>query len=193
MFSSSITLYQHGNLGGQSLELSADDPDLTNNPGSTNNGNWNDQASSLRVTGPCQWILYEHTDYVGLLSVVGPGTRDYEAGSGTNGFGLSHDILSSLRCLPAYNTENMVLFQYDHYRGQDLVLSSSTSDLTNDGFNDDVSSLIITGGTWQLYSGANYQGSSVRLEQGHYPTASFIYPLADDDISSVRFVGKSLQ
>ena len=53
--------------------------------------------------------------------------RDYEAGYGTNGFGLPHAIFSSLRCFPASNTENIVLFQYDYYRGRMLVLSNSTS------------------------------------------------------------------
>ena len=69
--------------------LTADDSTLTDN------GIWNDQASSLRVTGPCQWILYVDSNYAGSSSVVGPGTRDYEFGSGANGFGLAmmHSLL----------------------------------------------------------------------------------------------------
>jgi len=154
------------------------------------NSFWNDRTSSLRVIGPCQWIVFEHSAYSGSSSLIGPGAADYEYGYGANGFGLLNDVLSSVRCLPAYNTNNMVLFQHDYYRGRMLVLSSSDTDLTNDGFNDDVTSVIITGGTWELHSATNYQGSSVRLGQGRYPTASSLSPIANDDLSSVRFIGK---
>ena len=88
----------------------------------------------------------------------------------------------------------MILFKRDEYRGTEiLVLSTSTSDLRNDSFNDDVSSLIITGGTWQLYSETNYQGSSITLGPGHYPTASSLYPIANDDLSSVRLLGEIIK
>ena len=186
MYSSSLTLYEHTNRAGQQLVLTADDSTLTDN------GIWNDLASSLRVTGPCQWILYEDADYSdsGESFVVGPGTTDYEYGSGANGFGLPNDVLSSVRCLPADDTERLVLFQHDHYRGRRAILSTSTSDLANEGFDDVVTSLIITGGTWQLHSGTNYQGSSVTLGQGRYPTSSSISPIANDDLSSV---GKFMQ
>jgi len=56
-------------------------------------------------------------------------------------------------------------------------------------FNNKVSSLIITGETWQLHSGTNYQGSSITLGKGLYPTASSIYPIAND-LSSVWFIGE---
>ena len=164
--------------------LTADDSTLTDN------GIWNDQASSLRVTGPCQWILYVDSNYAGSSSVVGPGRRDYEFGYGANGFGLPNDAITSVRCLPADGTERLVLFQHDYYRGRIAILSTSTSDLANEGFDDDVTSLIITGGTWQLHSGTNYQGSSVTLGQGRYPTASSISPIANDDLSSARLSGK---
>ena len=186
---SSLTLYEHSNRGGRQLELTSDDPNLSDNPP----GIWNDQTSSLRVTGPCQWILFNDGNYAGSQSVIGPGTRDYEFGSGANGFGLGNDALSSVRCLPADGTEKMVLFQHDFYRGRIAVLSTSTSDLANEGFDDDVTSLIITGGTWQLHSGTNYQGSSVTLGQGRYPTASSISPIANDDLSSVRLIRKFMK
>ena len=185
LFPSSLTLYEHSNRGGQSLELTADDPSLTDN------GIWNDQASSLRVTGPCQWILFLDGNYAGSSSVVGPGTRDYEFGYGENRFGLPNDAITSVRCLPADDTENMVLFQHDYYRGRMQVLSSSYPDLADVSFDNDVTSLIITGGTWELHSATNYQGSSVRLGKGRYPTATSLSPIANDDLSSVRFIGKN--
>ena len=63
--------------------LTADDPSLADN------GIWNNEASSIRVTGPCQWILYARANYAdsGSSSVIGPGTRDYEFGYGANKFG----------------------------------------------------------------------------------------------------------
>jgi len=187
LFSSSLTLYQRRNRGGQSLVLTADDSSLADN------GIWNDEASSIQVTGPCQWILYTDANYAdsSSSSVVGPGTRDYEAGYGTNRFGIPNDALTSVRCLPAYNTTSLVLFQHHYYRGRMLVLSRSNPDLADVSFDNDVTSVIITGGTWQLHSRFNYQGSTITLGQGHYPTAYSLYPIANDDLSSVRFVGKS--
>jgi len=87
--------------------------------------------------------------------------------------------------------ENMVLFQHDYYRGLMQVLSSSYPDLADVSFDNDVTSLIITGGTWELHSDTNYQGSSVRLGKGRYPTAPSLSPIANDDLSSVRFIGKN--
>ena len=72
-----------------------------------------------------------------------------------------------------------------------LVLSRSNPDLADVSFDNDVTSIIITGGTWQLHSRFNYQGNNVTLGQGHYPTASRLYPIANDDLSSVQYVGKS--
>jgi len=184
LFSSSLTLYQHSNRRGARLVLTNDDSTLTNN------GFWNDQTSSLRVTGPCQWILYLHSNYLGSSSVVGPGTRDYEFGYGSNRFGLPNDAITSVRCLPADNTDNLVLFQHYYYGGGKLVLSASNPDLRNGGFNEYASSLIITGGTWELHSDTNYQGSYVRLGRGRYPTPTSLRPIANDDLSSVRFIGK---
>ena len=187
LFSSSLTLYQHSNRRGQRLVLTDDDSSLTNN------GFWNDQTSSLRVTGPCQWILFLHGNFAGSSSVVGPGTRDYEFGYGSNGFRLPNDAITSVRCLPAVNSENLVLFQNYYYGGRKLVLSSSNPDLRNGGFNEYASSLVITGGTWELHSATNYLGSSVRLGKGLYPTANSLRPIANDDLSSVRLIGKGIQ
>ena len=57
LFSSSLILYEHSDRQGQQLQLTADDPTLADND------NWNNQASSIRVTGPCQWILYADANY----------------------------------------------------------------------------------------------------------------------------------
>ena len=168
--------------------LTTDDSNLANN------GIWNDEASSIRVTGPCQWILYSDGNYAEFSSssIVGPGTTDYEFGNGINGFRLPNDDVSSVRCLPANGTRNMVLFQHDRYRGRMIVLSSSNPDLADVSFDDDVTSLVITGGTWQLYSRFNYQGFNVTLGRGNYPTATSLGPIGNDGLTSVRLLGKRI-
>ena len=167
---------------------------ITDDSNLANNGIWNDEASSIRVTGPCQWILYVVADYSdsGQSSVVGPGTTDYEFGYGINGFRLPNDAVSSVRCLPANGTRNMVLFQHDRYRGRMIVLSSSNPDLGGVSFDNDVTSLVITGGTWQLHSSSNYQGFDVTLGRGNYPTATSLGPIGNDDLTSVRLLGKRI-
>jgi len=174
--SSNLTLYDSGDLSGQPLVQ------ITND--SIGNSSWSDTVSSIQVNGGCQWILYAAANYAdfGSSSVVGPGTTDYEFGYGANKFGLPNDVLTSVRCLPADNTTNIVLFQHHYYRGRMLVLSRSNPDLADVSFDNDVTSIIITGGTWQLHFRFNYQGNTITLGQGRYPTAFRLYPIANDTV-----------
>jgi hypothetical protein len=45
-----VTLFEHIDFGGQSLELTSNAPDLRTFPGPGQNGNWNDAASSIIIT-----------------------------------------------------------------------------------------------------------------------------------------------
>ena len=141
---------------------------------------WNDRASSAIVSGGCHWILYEHIDYAGTSAVISPGRYTFTSSPSV----FPNNILTAVYCLPAEGTLAIVLFDHDYYRGQRRVLTSSSSNLGS--FNDRVSSFIITGGRWQLYTHDNYQGSSVTHGQGHYPTPSSLSPVANDALTSVK-------
>lgn len=63
---SCVTLYEHINYGGKSIRLCSNDNTLVNN-------DWNDIASSARVTQGNGVILYEHINYDGDRIILRPG------------------------------------------------------------------------------------------------------------------------
>ena len=70
--------------------------------------------------------------------------------------------------------------------GCQWIIYSSNSNLALANFDNRVTSFIITGGTWELYSGASYTGSMVTHGQGLYPTPFFLKPIVNDDLTSMR-------
>ena len=127
----------------------------------------------------CCWF------YSGYTSVIGPG--NYPQFS-TSTFGIPENSLPAVRCLPEEGTQALVLFEDGHYVGQMQVIYSSNPNFAFTNFDNAVSSFIITGGTWEFYSGANYTGSMVTHGQGRYPTPFFLGPIANDDLMSVRLI-----
>ena len=142
---------------------------------------WNDRASSAVVSGGCQWILYEHSNYGGNSAVISQGRYTFSSSPSSV---FPSDTLTAVYCIPLEGTPAIVLFEHDNYRGQRRVLTSSSSNLRN--FNDKASSFIITGGRWQLYANENYLGSSVTHGQGLYPTPDSLTPVANDALTSVK-------
>jgi len=70
VLSSTLILYENGDRSGQQLVRNTSDPTLVND-------GWNDRVSAIRVTGGCQWILYQDSNYDGTSSVIGPGDQNY--------------------------------------------------------------------------------------------------------------------
>ena len=88
------------------------------------------------------------------------------------------NVLSVVCCLPAEGMPALVLFENHWYFGRMQVINSSSPDLELPNFDNVVSSFVITGGVWELYSGVNYTGSMVTLGQGCYPTSCFLIPIS---------------
>ena len=181
---STLTLYDDDIGSPQSLTLTTSDSSLVDN-------GWDNRASTATVSGGCQWILYDAADFEENVSsiirpsVISPGSYPF---SSIPTFGLANDVLSAVRSLPAEDIPAIVLFTNHFYFDQMQVLYSSHPDLALTNFDNMVSSFIITGGTWELYSEANYRGSRVTLGQGHYPTPYFLRPIANDDLTSIRLI-----
>ena len=181
---STLTLYDDDLGSPRSLTLTTSDSSLADN-------GWDNIATTAIVSGGCQWILYDTADFEENVSsiirpsVISPGSYPF---SSIPTFGLPNDVLSAVRCLPAEGTPAIVLFSDHFYFDQMQVIYSSNPNLALTNFDNMVSSFIITGGTWELYSEANYYGSRVTLGQGHYPTAYFLRPIANDDLTSIRLI-----
>ena len=184
---STLTLFD-GDIGSSpSLELTTTNSSLADI-------GWNNRASSAVVSGGCQWILYS-TDFEALgfssgSSVISPGDYPFNFSSNETTFGLPDNALSAVRCLPPEGTPMIALFEHYYYFGVMQVLDSSSPDLALINFDNTVSSLVITGGVWELYSGVNYTGSNVTLRQGLYPNPGDLAPIENDDLTSLRLIGK---
>jgi len=177
VLSSILTLCEHCDCSGQQLVRTDSDPTLVDD-------GFDNMVSAVRVTGECQWIFYEDSNYgrnwggSGESSVIGPGDHLNAT------FGIPDDELSSLRCLPASSVLAIALFQHSLYRGNMRVLYSPSEDLGT--LENTVSSFIIISGLWQLFSGRSYTGLSVTRGVGQYPTSCHLSPVGNDDLSSVR-------
>ena len=188
---STLTLYD-GAIGSSQLVLTASDSSLAND-------RWDNRASSAVVSGGCQWILYDVANFVDRSSSSSPvspsviGQGSYPI-STIPTFGLRNNVLSAVRCLPPEGTPAIALFLHHHYFGEMQVIYSSSPHLAFTNFDDRVSSFIITGGTWELFSGANYTGSMVTHGQGLYPSPFFLRPIVNDALTSVRLkvLGKKI-
>ena len=183
---STLTLYD-GDIGSSpSLELTTSDSSLTDD-------DWDNRTSSAVVSGGCQWVLYDladFEDYDNIPSVIGPGNYPFNSSNNETTFGLPDNVLSAVRCLPAEDTPAVALFQHHRYFGEMQVIFFSIWNLLFFNLDEAVSSLVITGGIWEFYSEANYTGSNVTLGQGLYPSADDLTPIEDDDLTSVKLIGK---
>jgi len=188
VLSSILTLCEHSDCSGQQLVRNDSDSTLVDD-------GFDDRVSAVWVSGECQWILYERTDYGGTSDIYGGASSVIGPGDYLNAtFGIPGDELSSLRCLPASGVQAIALFQHDQYRGNMRVLYSPSEDLGiniedlwfEDNFDGITSSFIVTRGVWQLFSDPSYTGSSVTKGVGHYPTPCHLSPVPNDALSSVR-------
>ena len=81
----------------------------------------------------------------------------------------------------------LVLFSYHYYRGTAKQYTKDDPDITGTfppGNTEGVSSYIVTGGTWELWTGTNFSGSKIEVKKGE-KSPNFG---ADDQIQSVRFI-----
>ncbi|MEZ4454090.1 MAG: beta/gamma crystallin-related protein [Nannocystaceae bacterium] len=161
-----ITLYALINFQGGQLTLTSACPDLR--PVGFNNA-----AGSLSATEP--WVLYSERDYQGDTLVAPLHVFD---------LGAINDQVSSLRPIGS-GPRCIALFQHSHYRGRMVVLGEEISNLKAIDFNDQVTSVVVVGGTWALFSDANYSGKTVKLSPGNYIDSAAV-GLGNDVLSSLR-------
>ena len=158
--STECVLYRDQNFQGSRLPLTKENPDLRKQ-------GFNDATSSIEVSGT-PWILYQHINYEGASMVYQPGNYPK--------LGSFNDIISSARPLPSGKEGNGViaLFEHINYGGRMVVLTSSTPDFRDLGFNERVSSLIVIKGAWTGFQHIKFEGNNlVLLLLEHY--SSFLW------------------
>ena len=84
------------------------------------------------------------------------------------------------------------LFRESAFRGGEISRTDSDASLVNAGFNDVVSSVIVTEGVWTLFEDTNFGGRSVTVAGNGGPNGNGLYIAPDslggrnDFFSSVR-------
>lgn len=169
-----LTLFTHSNFAGPPLTLRGSEPDL-------DRLGFNDRASSVVVRSGT-WQLCEHSEYRGRCMVVERG--EYPVLDGFN------DTISSVREISGgggrdyrdddhrndrgrdsgygHHREPIVLFSKSGFGGAKLGLRDAVRTLDQYDFNDQVSSVVVNEGSWELCEHADYGGRCIVLEPGRY-------------------------
>jgi hypothetical protein len=64
----------------------------------------------------------------------------------------------------------ITVFKQPNFSGEGLTLRGDTANLADRGFSDQVSSIDVRSGQWQVCTQPDYKGECVVLERGQYPT-----------------------
>ncbi|NUZ05986.1 beta/gamma crystallin-related protein [Piscinibacter koreensis] len=74
------------------------------------------------------------------------------------------------------------LYSRSDFQGRDIELERDVADLGSRDFNDRASSLVVTGGRWEVCSDAEFRGTCTIYERGRYPSLGRL----QNQLSSVR-------
>ena len=86
----------------------------------------------------------------------------------------------------AARAAEITLYEHDNFGGAQMTLRGYTPNFASTGFNDRVSSLVVTSGRWELCTDAEFKGTCVTFMPGEYPT---IDKRLNDRFSSARETG----
>ena len=151
---------------------------------------FNDRASSVTVMGE-RWEVCEDARYRGRCVVLRPGQYPSLAAMGLN------DRVSSARAIgreqridkrryaPAPAPAQITFYENERFGGRSFTTDTLVEDFRRKGFNDRISSLVVTGpDQWEACEDIRFNGRCVVLRPGQYPTLRETD--LNDRISSVR-------
>ena len=171
-----ITFYEDERFGGRSFTTAAQVEDFRNK-------GFNDRASSAVVSGPDQWEACADVGFNGSCVVLRPGQYPSLRGTGLN------DRISSVRNTatkaPPPAVAQITFYEDERFGGRSFTTDTVVEDFRNKGFNDRVSSIVVSGpDQWEACDDIRFKGSCVVLRAGQYP--SLRGTGLNDRISSVR-------
>ena len=198
-FAGELTLFSDSNFRGQRVTIDRDAASL-------GDVNFNDRASSAVIRSGT-WLLCEHANFGGRCQELGPG--EYRELPGFNdaissarqvdrgGRGRWRD---DDRGGPRGEDRgdrgdrggrrgdrggpDVVMFAGQRFEGQQVELSQDVRALSDVGFNDRATSLIIREGRWEFCEHADFRGECVVLGPGRYD----VLDRMNNRISSMRRV-----
>ncbi len=163
------TIFEHPDYEGRQLVIKNKNAHFINDL-------MDNKADSISIRGSCKWLFYADSNFYSNFYLLNP--NNYRSASSWNG---QTDTLSSARVLPPAGTIAIALFEHPNFTGRMIVLCRLNPNLHKLEFEDQVSSVIVIGGTWKIYEHRNYEGGSRRLPPGNYGRLTQF----DDKISSV--------
>lgn len=197
-FAGELTLFSDSNFRGQRVVLDRDAPNLAD-------VGFNDRASSVVIRSGT-WVLCEHANFGGRCAEFGPG--EYRELPGFN------DAISSARQVDrggqgrwrdrdrdddrdhgrggwqgggwqgGRGGPDVVMFAGPSFQGQQVELSQDVRAMSDVGFNDRATSLIIREGRWEFCEHADFRGECIVLGPGRYD----VLDRMNNRISSMRRV-----
>ncbi len=173
-----IDFYESEGFQGRSFTANEPMPDLRRS-------GFNDRANSAVVTGGL-WEICSDTNFGGPCTVLRPGQYPSLAALGLN------DRISSVRAVDRRNppvpppaaTGQIDFYENEGFQGRSFTANEPMPDLRRSGFNDRASSVVVTGGRWEICSDTNFGGPCTVLRPGQYPSLAALG--LNDRISSVR-------
>ena len=78
----------------------------------------------------------------------------------------------------------VTLYEHDGFRGRSVTVDRQMRNLERRGFNDEISSVVVRNGTWELCEHARFEGRCVTVGPGNYPSLASVG--LNDRVSSVR-------
>jgi len=155
---------------------------------------FNDRASSAVVSGS-RWEVCEDAGFRGRCVVLRPGRYASLEAMGLN------DRVSSVRSVssnarmgdhryapaaPVAPVAQLTFYENEGFAGRTYSTQQEVGDFRREGFNDRASSLVVTGGQWQVCDDAGFRGRCVVLTAGRYASLAAIG--LNDSVSSVRML-----
>jgi hypothetical protein len=162
-----ITLYEHANFGGTQLTLRGYTPNFTGT-------GFNDRVSSIVVTSG-RWELCSDADFKGTCAVFGPGEYPTIDRRLSDHYSSAREIGSVGERRGGTDDDRGSIELYDQpgFRGRSLRLESDAEALATSGFNDRAASAVVTQGTWELCTDADYYGDCRSFPPGRYADLGF--------------------
>ena len=191
-----VTFYEHQGFSGRSFTTEKRVRDLER-------FGFNDRASSVEVVDG-RWEVCEDSRFSGNCMVLRPGRYPSLAAMGLN------DRVSSVRTVskdarvdedryapvPVGEFDRnaaaqVTFFEHPGFAGRSFTSGKRIGDFDRFGFNDRASSVVVTGGRWEVCENTRFEGRCVVLRPGRYPSLAAMG--LNDRVSSVRNVGRNVR
>ena len=171
--STMITLYTEATL---ELPVNSDNPNIE------------EDNYRFAVVNDGQWIVYSATDYGPRGGTTKSQILTKAGGRQT----LNFSNVRSIRRVTTFDTEGVVVYEHPNYCGDQEAISRSVPKLKLPAVPYyGVSSMIISGGTWELYKHADYEPPEKVLGMGEFANPEQMH-FPGDKLVSIKKVGSTM-